>query len=108
MPETATGYCMVRGQSREVDDFEMGQALVKAANMQKAIKVSQRAAQAAKDKGNWEVFAYHLFYCGRLCQGLHFLKRKHDLDVEIPDPAYPDVPSFISQATRDNFPEISV
>lgn len=87
-------------------DFEMGQVLAKLAQLQKAIKVAQDAANQSKVRKDWHSFAYHTFYYGRLWQGIHFLKEKYNLDINIPEPSFSDVPNFISQQTRDNFPEV--
>lgn len=107
MPSKTMPYRIVRGKEKQCDgDFQLGEALAKASQIQRALKVAQKAALFAKDNGDWYGFGYHIHYCGRLSQGLHDLKNRFDLDVFIPDPVSPDLPGFISQETRENFPEV--
>lgn len=95
-------------KSSQTREYAFGKFLVKISKLQRALTIVQEKAMAAREAGDWQEFAYHTFYFGRLCQRLQDYKNEHNLDVEIPEPADPrkKLPAFISRSTTSEFPEL--
>lgn len=80
--ETKTGYHPVDS----IDQFyKLGEVLGDVANIQKALRLAQHAAESAKMNGDWDSFANHIFNCGRLTQGIHYIKDRYNLKILIQD-----------------------
>lgn len=63
--------------------YELGQAMVEVANIQRALRQAQRSLELAKTCGNLDAVARRSFDCGRLAQALHDLRDRYNLEIRI-------------------------
>lgn len=93
-----------------MNDFEYGKVLVEIAKIQKTMELVQEKAREERYLGDWEKFGHHMFQLGRLCQRLHSFNDQYSLGVRIPRLTLEvqALPKFLSQKTRDDFPEVVV